>query len=78
MSIPLFIIEILNKPNVFNKLDVIFSLELLKKNQLLTLVNFYPVKSYFNDFYLSNKNTKNSLVMLETSREMRNKVTNFN
>ena len=78
MIIPLFIIEILNKPNVFNKLDIIFSLELLKENQVLALVNFYPVKSYFNDFYLSNKNTKNSLVMLETSREMRNKITNFN
>jgi len=77
-TIPSFILEILNKPNIFNKIEVIFALELLKKTTGLTLVNLYPVKSQFEDFYLSNKNTKNSLIMLETSREIRKKITNFN
>jgi hypothetical protein len=76
--IPSFILEILNIPNLFNKLSVIFSLQLIKKNQLFSLVRYYPIKGYLEDFYLSNKNTKNSLIMLETSRSMRKKFTNFN
>ena len=76
--IPSFILEILNRPNLFNKLSVIFSLQLIKKNQLFSLVRYYPIKGYLEDFYLSNKNTKNSLIMLETSRSMRKKFTNFN
>jgi len=76
--IPAFILEILTRPNIFNKIEVIFALTLFKKIKGLTLINLYPVKSHFEDFYLSNKNTKNSLIMLETSREMRKKLTNFN
>jgi len=75
---PAFILEVLNRPNIFNKIEVIFALTLLKKVKGLTLINLYPIKSHFEDFYLSNKNTKNSLIMLKTSREMRKKPTNFN
>jgi len=76
--IPLFILEILNKPTTFNKIKIIFSLNFLNKNNTFSLINFYPIKSYFEDFYLTNKATKNSLIMLETSSSMRKKITNFN
>jgi len=77
-TIPLFLLEMLNKPNIFIKNEVIFSSKLFFNSLEVALIPSYPLKSYLEDFYISNKNTKNSKIMLETSRSMRKKITNFN
>ena len=76
-KVPLFILEILSRPTIFNKIETIFSLQLMVFLPF-SLVHLYPIKSNFEDFYLANKSTKNSLIMLESSRDMRKKITNFN
>jgi NADH dehydrogenase/NADH:ubiquinone oxidoreductase subunit G len=43
----------------------------------IELITNYPLKSQIEDFYRSNKNTKNSLVMISCSREKRKNIFNF-
>jgi len=72
-----FITEMSEKLNLFNSYNIVFSnsfLEIYSKS----IVSLYPIKSCIEDFYRSNKITKNSIVMSKCSQESRKLARNFN
>ena len=71
--------EICSKNFLFDKINY-FSLKfIVEKNyfQPYNYVSKLPLKSIFEDFYLSNKYTKKSLTMLKCSQELRKLSHNF-
>jgi NADH dehydrogenase (ubiquinone) Fe-S protein 1 len=74
-----FISEIASNAQLFNSIKNQLSAT-LNKNQSLKSSSFYrlyPLKSVIEDFYCSNKYTKNSIVMLESSQNIRKNATSF-
>lgn len=71
-----FFFEILKTPKVFSSLEFSFSLW-LKKNSTFNFISTYPVKLAFEDFYRSNKHTKISSILMESSYEVRKSFRNF-
>jgi NADH dehydrogenase/NADH:ubiquinone oxidoreductase subunit G len=75
-----FFKEMLKKIDLF---DSIFNFNFIKIKLLTVFDNFfintsfYPLKTQVEDFYLSNKNLKNSLLMQNTSKENRKSSSNF-
>jgi NADH-quinone oxidoreductase chain G len=80
--------QLSNKVNSFNYLLEIISLgtKFNSLNHILTpnfgaheiiRINNYPIKSNIEDFYLSNKFTKNSLIMNQCSQLVRKSSSNF-
>lgn len=59
--------------NIFLKQDILTSKYLKNKN----ILSKYPLKGLFEDFYRSNKFTKNSKVMSKCSKEVRKTFKNF-
>jgi hypothetical protein len=78
-SIYAYIYEMILFPYKFNQINNIFNLNYLKlnKNSTSKSVQYFPIKSNIEDFYLSNKFTKNSLVMSQCSQNFRKTKTNF-
>lgn len=75
-----FLSEINSKPLLFDKFNNYFlnSVQFIDfKFKNINYLNLYPVKSSLEDFYLSNKTSKNSLTMIECSQENRVSVNNF-
>jgi len=72
-----FIFELVEKLNLFNTYNSFLLKFILKKNSN-SIVSLYPIKSSLEDFYRSNKTTKNSIVMSKCSQESRKLATNFN
>jgi len=70
-----YLLEIINSGSKFNSLNSILmpTIEVLD----IIKINNYPVKSNIEDFYLSNKFTKNSLIMNQCSQGIRKTFTNF-
>jgi NADH dehydrogenase/NADH:ubiquinone oxidoreductase subunit G len=69
-----FLEEIVNNPKIFKTIKNIFSKYDLLNSKYLTDKNFlvnYPLKSSLEDFYRSNKFTKNSKVMSQCSQQLR-------
>jgi len=75
-----FLSEISSKPLLFDKLNNHFlnSVQFIDfKFKNINYLNLYPIKSSLEDFYLSNKTSKNSLTMIKCSQENRVSVNNF-
>ena len=70
-----YLLEIINSGTKFNVLNNILSLN-IGVNDVIRISN-HPIKSSIEDFYLSNKFTKNSLVMNQCSQLARKSSTNF-
>jgi len=72
-----FIKEISDYPDKFN----FFSSHSFLKNSNIyifdRLISYYPLKTSFEDFYLTNGFTKNSLIMAECSQEIRKNFRTF-
>jgi NADH-quinone oxidoreductase chain G len=74
-----FLIDIILDPINFDKFNSYFlnSLKFIDINfNNKNFLNFYPLKSSIEDFYLSNKLSKNSLTMIKCSQD--NRLTNNN
>jgi len=70
--------EIIENPELFNNLKIIFSKKLLKNNNLnIKKINSYPFKLLTNNFYNTDKISKNSKIMLNCSNEYKNLFLNF-
>jgi len=75
-----FLSEISSKPLLFDKFNNYFlnSVQFIDfKFKNINYLNLYPIKSSLEDFYLSNKTSKNSLTMIKCSQENRVSVNNF-
>jgi len=75
-----FLSEISSKPLLFDKFNNYFlnSIQFIDfKFKNINYLNLYPIKSSLEDFYLSNKTSKNSLTMIKCSQENRVSVNNF-
>jgi len=75
-----FLDEIVNNPEKFKTIQNVFlkqSMITSKYLQMTNSISNYPLKGSFEDFYRSNKFTKNSKVMSECSKEIRNTFKNF-
>ena len=75
-----FIEEVINNPEKFKTIQNIFLTQDLLNSKYLknnNILSTYPLKSSFEDFYRSNKFTKNSKVMSECSKETRKTFKNF-
>jgi NADH-quinone oxidoreductase chain G len=75
-----FLSEISSKPLLFDKFNNHFlnSIQFIDfKFKNINYLNLYPIKSSLEDFYLSNKTSKNSLTMIKCSQENRVSVNNF-
>ena len=70
-----YLLEIINSGSKFNSLNSIL-MPTLEVSDIIK-INTYPVKSNIEDFYLSNKFTKNSLIMNQCSQLVRKTSTNF-
>jgi NADH-quinone oxidoreductase subunit G len=70
-----YLLEIINSGTKFNSLNNILAPS-LGVSGVIKISN-YPIKSNIEDFYLSNKFTKNSLVMNQCSQLVRKSSTNF-
>jgi NADH-quinone oxidoreductase subunit G len=70
-----YLLEIINSGTKFNSLNNILAPD-LGVSDVIKISN-YPIKSNIEDFYLSNKFTKNSLVMNQCSQLVRKSSTNF-
>jgi NADH-quinone oxidoreductase subunit G len=70
-----FLLEIIQTPQKFELKNKILTPKIFNKE--LIVVQTYPIKSRMEDFYLSNKFTKNSLVMSQCSQGIRKSTTNF-
>jgi len=70
-----YLLEIINAGSKFNVLNNVLSLNLGVNN--VVRISNHPIKSSIEDFYLSNKFTKNSLVMNQCSQLARKSSTNF-
>ena len=69
-----FLEEVVNNPHKFKTIKTIFSKYDLLNSKYLNNTNFlinYPLKSSLEDFYRSNKFTKNSKVMSQCSQQVR-------
>lgn len=74
-----FIYEIVKKPWLFQNRTNLFSYLCYKLNSKnVDFVYKYPVKPNLEDFYCSNKTSKNSLIMQKSSQAKRKINTNFN
>lgn len=73
--VPAIIKELVKIPTIFNKLSTKLSKNLLPLNKII--INLTPNKTVFEDFYLSTKTTKNSINMLNISKNLRKLTTNF-
>jgi NADH-quinone oxidoreductase chain G len=74
-----FIYEMTEALSLFNSLNNSLTSAFLKSNSYSNFsVSNYPFKSSLEDFYRSNKITKNSIVMSKCSQEFRKLSTNFN
>lgn len=74
-----FITEIIEKATLFDNLDKKFTT--LFFGNLSTETKYlykYPVKSNIEDFYCTNKSTKNSKIMQQSSQYLRKSSLNFN
>jgi NADH-quinone oxidoreductase chain G len=72
--------ELLKSPDKFNKMSTKLTNNSLLYHKYLFQYNtlqLYPLKSNLEDFYSSNKATKNSAIMSQCSQEMRKISTNF-
>jgi NADH-quinone oxidoreductase chain G len=74
-----YIYEMISFPNKFNLINNIFNLNYLRvnKNLIFKNIQYFPIKSNIEDFYHSNKFTKNSLVMSQCSQNFRKAKANF-
>jgi NADH-quinone oxidoreductase subunit G len=70
-----YLLEIINSGTKFNSLNNILALDLRGSNVIR--ISNYPIKSNIEDFYLSNKFTKNSLIMNQCSQLVRKSSINF-
>lgn len=71
-----FIVETISDKSLFNNSTNLFGY----KSSIKLTTNFistYPVKTILEDFYFTNKDLKNSLVMTKCSQEYRKLVSNF-
>jgi NADH dehydrogenase/NADH:ubiquinone oxidoreductase subunit G len=71
-----FLFEIVKTPKLFSLLDFSFSLG-IKNNLPFNFISTYPVKLAFEDFYRSNKHTKISSILMESSYDVRKSFRNF-
>ena len=70
-----FLLEIIHSPQKFELKNRVLTPIIFNKD--LAVVQTYPIKASMEDFYLSNKFTKNSLVMGQCSQGVRKTTTNF-
>jgi len=74
-----FIYEMTETLSLFNFLNNSLTSAFLKSNSYSNVsISNYPFKSSLEDFYRSNKITKNSIIMSKCSQEFRKLSTNFN
>jgi hypothetical protein len=74
-----FIYEMTEILSLFNFLNNSLTSAFLKSNSYSNVsISNYPFKSSLEDFYRSNKITKNSIIMSKCSQEFRKLSTNFN
>jgi len=74
-----FMQNILEQPSLFNAMikKFIFLYNTKKYVKVLRHLYKYPTKPSLEDFYLSNKVTKNSSIMLESSQYLQKLTNNF-
>lgn len=74
-----YIFELINNPNLFKKINSKFLNNLLENKGLKSnsVISLYPLKTEIEDFYISIKESKNSLVMNKCSQEYRKITINF-
>jgi len=75
-----FLDEIVNNPEKFKNIKNIFLKHNIIQSKYLKTRNImsnYPIQGSFEDFYRSNKFTKNSKVMYQCSKEVRTTFKNF-
>ena len=75
-----FKFEVLNKPQLFSKIQAVLSDVSLLENKFLKdkrSIKLFPAKNSFEDFYRTSLSTKNSSTMLKCSKEVRKFKTNF-
>jgi len=74
-----FVNEIVGNTQLFTSIKSQFTNFLNKKQTFKksSTYKLYPLKSSIEDFYCSNKYTKNSIVMTESSQNIRKRATNF-
>jgi NADH-quinone oxidoreductase subunit G len=74
-----YLLEIIKYPNNYKFLNKnlieLFFFNKIEKN--VSLISTYPTKQNTEDFYLKNKNTKNSSIMIECSYEFKKIANNF-
>lgn len=72
-----FLNEIIENPTLFDNINKNFSALFYINNKTINYLYKYPTKSNIEDFYCSNKTTKNSKVMQQSSQYLRKLSSNF-